>query len=200
MFVTEHTSGVVRVRVYNINTGQREEVWDTNINSPSYKVHVSRSAEYIVLSAGNNTYVYNKDRTLLYSVTHDQVLYSFWQTYVTETGVFWGTVHQGFKLLIMDLSTKDSKLSTEGIVRAQGVSGTRKGYVYVSDYYDGPDVGVYSADGTYLHRLQIDLPEGARGLRYTAAVRLTHTEDLIAFTTSDTFDAVTTIAVYRTHS
>ena len=73
VFVTEYTTGVVMVRVINVNTGQREEVWNTNINSQSEIVRVSLSAGYIVLSAGNKSYIYNKDRTLLYSVTHDQV-------------------------------------------------------------------------------------------------------------------------------
>ena len=193
MFTTEGTTGVVRVRVYNVSTGQRE-VWDTNINSQSYLVHVSLSAKFIVLSVGNSSYVYNQDRTLLYSVTPDQVSDYFWQTYVTNTGLFWGTTG-GYKLLIMDLSTKDTKISTEGIVRAYGVSGTRKGYVYVTDE-NYADVGVYSADGTYLHLLHIDLPEGGGYLYWSGAISLSLTEDLIAFCT---VDQTTPIAVYRTH-
>ena len=194
VFVTEWGVGQVKVRVYNMSTGHRE-VWDTNINSQSYNVLVSLGAEYIVLSAGNKTYVYNQDRVLLYSVTHDQVSLWFWQTYITETGVFWGTVHGGYQLLIMDLSTKDSKLSTEGIVRAQGVSGTRNGYVYVTELNRG-DVGVYSADGMFMHRLHIDRPVGGGDLKFCGAISLSHTEDLIAFST---FDNTTPIAVYRTH-
>ena len=194
VFATERGTGLVMVRVYNVSTGQRE-VWDTRINSQSEKVHVSRSAEFIVLSAGNNSYVYNQDRTLLYSVTHDQVSDGFLQTYVTETGVFWGIVTEGYKLLIMDLSTKDTKISTEGIVRAWSVSGTKNGYVYVTDY-NRADVGVNSADGTYLHLLHIDPPVGAVGLWSSGALSLSHTEDLIAF---GTWDQTTPVAVYRTH-
>ena len=195
MFVTEYTTGVVRV--YNVSTGRREEVWDTNINSPSPYVHVSRSAEYIVLSTGNNTYVYNQYRALLYSVTHDQVSRSgFLQTHVTETGVFWGTVWEGYNLLIMDLSTNETKISTEGIVRARSVSGTRNGYVYVTDDND-VDVGVYSADGTFLHLLHIDQPPGGGGLYYCGALSLSPTEDLMAFSTR--YDETTPIAVYRAH-
>ena len=195
VYATEWATGVVRVRVYNVSTGRREEVWDTNINSQSVHVHVSFSAEFIVLSTANKNYVYNKDRALLYSVTHDQVSDRFYQTYVTETGVFWGTVYEGYKLLIMDLNTKDSKLSTEGIVRAQGVSGTRNGYVYVTDESKA-DVGVYSADGTFLHHLYIDRPPGGGALWYSGAVRLSDTEDLIAFST---FHQTTPVAVYTTH-
>ena len=194
VFVTEWTTGVVRVREYNVSTGRKEEVWDTNINSPSYRVHVSLGAEYIVLSADNKNYVYNQTRTLLYSVTHDQVP-GFLQTHVTDTGVFWGTVHDGYKLLIMDLSTTKTKLSTEGIVRARGVSGTRNGYVYVTDV-NHVDVGVYSADGTFLHHLQIDRPVGGGRLWYSGAVSLSPTEDLIAFRN---WDGTKRIAVYRAH-
>ena len=193
MFVTESTTGVVRV--YNVSTGRKEEVWDTNINSQSYSVHVSLGAEYIVLSAGNKNYVYNQYRALLYSVTPDQVSLHFLQTHVTETGVFWGTAWEGYTLHIMDLSTKDSKISTEGIVWACSVSGTRKGYVYVTDE-NHVDVGVYSADGTFLHLLHIDRPPGGGGLFYSGAISLSDTEDLIAFST---YNETTPIAVYRAH-
>ena len=195
VFATEGTKGLVMVRVINVSTGHRE-VWDTNINSQSHNVRVSLSAEYIVFSAGRKSYVYNKDRALLYSVTHDQVSVYFIKTYVTEAGVFWGTFHDGYKLLIMDLSTKDSKLSTEGIVRPEGVSGTRNGYVYVTDS-NRADVGVYSADGAYLHLLHIDRPVGGGVLYYSGAISLSDTEGLIAFWT---WAQTTPIAVYRTHS
>ena len=197
VFVTEWTTGVVRVRVYNMRTGEREEVWDTNINSQSYSVHVSLSARFIVLSAGNISYVYNKNRALLYSVIHDQVSrIEFEQTYVTETGVFWGTVAGIYELLIIDLSTKHTKLNTEGIVRAQGVSGTRNGYVYVTDY-NWDVVGVHSSNGTFLHHLHIDPPPVKEGhLFNSGAISLGHTEDLIAF---GTFDQTTPIVLYRTH-
>ena len=196
VFVTEWTPGVVRVRVYNVSTGRREEVWVTNINSPSYRVPVSLGAEYIVLSAGNKIYVYNQNRALLYPVTHDQVSWDgFLQTYVTDTGVFWGTAYEGWELLIMDLSTNETKISTEGIVRAEGVSGTSNGYVYVSDQ-NKADVGVYSADGTFLHLLHIDRPPGGWGLFYSGAISLSPTEDLIAFSTRH---GTTPIAVYWAH-
>ena len=194
VFATERTTGVVMVRIYNVSTGHRE-VWNPSINSQTGVVHVSLSAEFIVLSAGNVSYVYNKDRVLLYNVTHHQVSVFFIQTYVTDTGVFWGTVYRGFKLLIMDLSTKDSKLSTEGIVRARGVSGTKNGYVYVT-YVNTADVGVYSADETFLHRLHIDPPPEGGYLYNSGAVRLSPTEDLIAFRT---VHEATPIAVYKTH-
>ena len=177
MFTTEWTTGVVRVRVYNASTGHRE-VWDTSINSQFERVHVSLSAEYIVLSTGNKSYVYNQHRALMYSVTHDQVLDWFHQTHVTETGVFWGTVHEGYKLLIMNLSSK-------------------YGYVYVTD--GGDDVGVYSADGTYLHLLHIDPPEGGGRPYESGAVSLSDTEDLFAFSTYDLTTPIVPIAVYRTH-
>ena len=194
VFASEYGRGLVKVRVYNVSTGQRE-VWDTNINSQSYLVHVSLSAKFIVLSVGNSSYVYNQDRTLLYSVTPDQVSSYFSQTFVTDTGLFWA-ITNGFKLLIMDLSTNHTTISTEGIVRALGVSGTRKGYVYVTNE-NYADVGVYSADGTYLHLLHIDRPVGGGSLQYSGTISLSHTEDLIAFSIRG--DNTTPVAVYKTH-
>ena len=193
VFATEQITGVVMVRIYNVSTGHRE-VWNTRINSQSALVHVSLSAEFLVLSAGNVSYVYNKDRVLLYNVAHPQVSRWFYQTYVTDTGVFWGTTN-GFKLLIMNLSTKDSKLSTEGIIKAYSVSGTRKGYVYITNM-NRADVGVYSADGAFLHLLHIDPLPGRGRLYYSGAVSLSPTEDLIAFST---WDYTTPFAVYKTH-
>ena len=190
MFNTEYIKGLVRVRVMNVYTGHRE-VWDTNITSQSGAVHVSLNAGYIVLSVDNNNHVYNKDRGLLYSVTHDQVSVWFVQTHVTETGVFWGT-NSGYKPLIMNLSTSEAKLSNEGIVRGLGVSGTRKGYIYVTDT-NHADVGVY---GTYLHRLHIAPPEGGGVLWFSGSISLSDTQDLIAFST---YNYTTPIALYRTH-
>ena len=190
VFVTERTSGLVRVRVYNVSTGHRE-VWDTNFNSQSSWVLVSLSAEFIILSADNKNYVHNQDRGLLYQVSH-----WFEHTYVTDTGVFWGATESG--LLITNLYTKQTELSTEGIVRALSVSGTSNGYVYVTGF-NYVDVGVYSADGTYLHRLHIGQPVGGGLLAVSAAVRLSHTVDLIAFSTyNGTLSYSTPIAVYRT--
>ena len=180
--VTERPVGkdvLVLVRIYNVNTGYRE-VWNTNITSQSRRVHVSFNAEYIVISSDNVTYVYNKDRVLLYSVTHDHMSGGFWQTYITETGVFWGILRNVWKLLIMNLRNKDTKVSTEGIVMAYGVSGTSNGYVYVTNQKKS-EVGVYLADGTFMHYLRIDPPETAGSLSFSAALRLNNTNDLIAF-------------------
>ena len=193
VFATEGEWGVVMVRIYNLNTGFREE-WYTNINSETTEVIVSHSAEFVVLSVDIKRYVYNKDRTLLYSVTNNQLIPWFLQTYVTETGVFWGTVHGGYKLLIMDLYTNATKISTEGIVRAEGVSGTRNGYVYVTDQ-NKADVGVYSANGTFLHRLHIDRPVVREGFVFSGSISLSNTEDLIALSI---YNETTPIAVYRT--
>ena len=194
VFATGYTLGVVIVRIYYVNTGDRE-VWDTNINSQTAEVHVSLSAGFIVLSADNNSYVYSKDRVLLNNVTHDQVAHSFLQTYVTDTGVFLGATWPGYKLLIMNLDTKHTKISTEGILRARGISGSRNGYVYVTAE-NKTDVGVYLADGTFLHLLYIGPPEGGGGLYYCAAYKHSETEDSIAFGTNN---EVKPIAVYRTH-
>ena len=201
VFVTEEIQGkerLVSVRIYNINTGHRE-VWNTNITTRSRRVHVSFNADFIILSSYNVTYVYNTDRVLLYSVTHDQVTYGFIQTYITETGVFWGTLINVGKLLIMNLRTKDTKVSTEGIVSAFGVSGTSKGYVYVTDQ-NKPEVGVYLADGTFMHRLHIDLRGRRRFPGFSTALALSNNEDLIAFmSTIGPRKGPRALPIYRAH-
>ena len=195
VYATEGLGGVLveKVRVYNIKTGHRE-VWDPSINSESSWVHVSLNAGFIVISAGNHSYLYNKDRVLQYTVIHEQVSDIFWQTYVTDTGVFWGTTFR-HKLLIMNLHTKHSTIITEGIVLARGVSGTRNGFVYVTED-NSDDVGVYSTEGTFLHKLFIGSTIGERNLAYSGAISLSNTEDLIAFST---WDDATPIAVYRSY-
>ena len=200
VFVTEQIlgkEGLVSVRIYNINTGHRE-VWNTNITARSRWVHVSFNADYIVISSDNVTYVYNTDRVLLYSVTHDQVSGGFWQTYVTETGVFWGILRNVWKLLIMNLRNKDTKVSTEGIVMAVGVSGTSNGYVYVTNQKKS-EVGVYLADGTFMHYLRIDPPETAGSLSFSAALRLNNTNDLIAFALNERTSLRSYAVIYRAH-
>ena len=201
VFVTEKIlgkEGLVSVRIYNINTGHRE-VWNTNITSQSRWVYVSFNANFIVISSYNVTYVYNKDRVLLYSVTHDQVSGVFWQTYITETGVFWRTLSFKSKLLIMNLRTKDTKVSTEGIERASDVSGTSNGYVYVT-YLNEAEVGVFLADGTFMHLLHIDLLGRGRLPVFSAALALSNNEDLIAFTsTKGLTNSQNALLVYRAH-
>ena len=200
VFVTEQILGkerLVSVRIYNINTGHRE-VWNTNITARSRRVHVSFNAEYIVISSDNVTYVYNKDRVLLYSVTHDHMSGGFWQTYITETGVFWGRASRN-KLLIINLQTKDTKVSTEGIVTAFGVSGTSNGYVYVTDLNEA-EVGVYLADGTFMHLLHIDLRGRGWLPVFSAALALSKTEDLIAFMSiKGLTNSQYALLVYRAH-
>ena len=194
VFATQLTGSVVNVQVFNVNTGHRE-VWDTNINSESGVVHITRSDDFIVVTAGNVSYVHNTNRVLLYSLTHEEVSQNFLWTYISDTGMFWGTVVGGYKLLTMDLLTKETKIITEGIVRAHSVSGTRNENVYVTDT-NHADVGVYSADGTFLGELHIDRPEQGGSLWYFSGTTLSHTEDLIAFCA---WDEATPITVYRTH-
>ena len=54
---------------------------------------------------------------------------------------------------------QDTLIAADYNVRAWGVSGTRDGYVYITAS-NWADVGVYSADGAFLHRLHIDPPAG----------------------------------------
>ena len=193
VFVTEGKSGAVKVRIYDIITGYKE-VWDTNITSRTTALRVSVNTKSIVISSDRDSFVYNKERVLQYKITHDQVSYSFWHTYLTDTGVFWGTASEGYKLLIMNLQTNETVISTDGIVKARCVSGIKNCHVYVTDV-NLTDVGVYSPEGTFLHYLQIDPPEGGGLLWYIDTIGIRDSVSLVAFST---FNKKLPIAIYIT--
>ena len=193
VYVTEYVPGEIKVRIYNLNTGD-SEVWSTNIQSADGEVHLTLNEEFIVISSNNDSYIYDKNRIFKYKVTHVQVPNFYLQTYLTDTGKFLGTAWEGFKLLIMDLDTRISKIITGGIARPQSVSGTRNGYVYVTDV-NVANVGVYSRDGMFQHFLQIDKPRTGGDLKYSAGIRIGQ-EDFVAFST---WDKLMPIAVYKVH-
>ena len=194
VYVTELTRGKlnINVTVYDVNTGDKE-VWDTNVLSETDEVDISLNSEFIVISSGNSSYVYNRDRVFQYKVTHHKVKRFFRQTYVTDTSVFWGAeVNGGEGVFIMNLLTNDTQISKE--FRPEAVAGSKKGYVYVTDV-NRRDVGVYSPDGTFLHNIYVD-PIVGGDLFYSAAVKLSVDEALIAFSTGN---RATPVAVYKTH-
>ena len=193
VYVTEFVPGEVKVRIYNLKTGD-SEVWSTNIQSPNGDVNLALNTKFIVISSVSDSYIYDKNRIFKYKVTHIQVQSYYFQTYLTDTGMFMGTVWEGFKLLIMNLNNKNSKIITGGIARPQSVSGTKNGYVYVTDA-NFADAGVYSRDGTFLHVLQIDQPRTGGKLIYSAGVRIRQ-EEFIAYST---WNKTVPIAVYRLH-
>ena len=193
VYATEYKIGNIVVRVYNVNTGL-SEVWDTKVQSQDGVNAISMNNELIIISSGHLSYVYNKDRFFLYTLTHHQLSYYFRQTYVTDRDVFWGAEFTGGEgVFIMNLLTNDTVISTDGIVKPEAVSGTR--FVYVTDV-NHTDVGVYSPDGTFLHYLQIDPPEGGGGLWYSGIIRPSDNEALIAFSTWNIYSP---IAVYKTN-
>ena len=180
IYVSEYTAGEVKIRIYDLQSGMKE-VWNPNVYSTRSNVHVAVNDEFIVITAGNVNYVYNKDGVLLYNRTHDQVSMYFFQTYITHTGVFWGTGWGGYKLLTMNLHTKDVHLITGGVLTPRGLSGTGKGHVFVSE--NGFEkFGVYSANGTFLHFLQV-WPEDGEDLVNNGAIRTPDQETFIAFRT-----------------
>ena len=193
VYVTELESGNIIIRVYDENTGHKE-VWDTKIQSENNRPVISLNNELIIISTGSLSYVFSKDRVFQYKLTHHQLSKYFRQTYLTDTGVFWGAeVNGGKGAFITNLLTNDTVISKD--VKTEAVAGTRKGYVYVTDY-NRADVGVYSLNGTFLNHLQIDPPVGGGQLFYSGAVRLSDDEALIAFST---WNGETPIAVYKTH-
>ena len=193
VYVTEYVPGEVKVRIYDINTGD-SELWATNIFSTDGEVYLTLNTEFIVISSNSDTYVYNNKRVHQYNLTHVQVPNNFYQTYLTDTGIFLGTVWKGYKLLIMNLDTKYTQISNDGIFDANSVSGSRNGFVYVTDV-NYLHVGVYSRNGMFLHFLDINSPRTGGHLRYSAAIRIRQKE-FIAFST---WNKTVPIAVYRLH-
>ena len=179
----------VKILMYDAKT-QRKRWWDTDIRRNNEIVRISENQDCIVIYRGREGYIFTKDR-VLYNVTHFHALGHFYQVHVTAMGMLWGT-SQDNKLLIINLVTNETNTINQGIVEADGVTGTSNGYVYVTDV-NAADVGVYQPNGTFLHKLQINRPEGAGGLRYSAALTTSDNEALIAFST---WDVAFPIAVY----
>ena len=183
IYVADIQSGEVTVRIYDANTWEKE-VWYTKIQRRTHLVHVSVNADFIVISVDNASYIYNKERVLQYKVTHDLVQRDFLSTYLTDTGVFWGTTNSGLKLLTVNLLSKETKTITDGIVNPWFVTGARNGYVYVSRIYIGT-VGVHSPDGTFLHTIQMDITQWRLSLSWNAAVKISGNRTLIGFGTTN---------------
>ena len=191
VYVTDNVKRNI-LKIYDVKTGDKEE-WEIK-EKPEYYPIISMNNEFIVISSGRFSYVYDKDRVFLYKLTHHQVSQYLRTTYVTDTSVFWGAEANGGKgVVIMNLLTNDTKMSKE--FTPEGVAGTKKGYVYVTDS-NRDDVGVYSRDGTFLNHLQIDPPVTAGILMFSGAVRLSDDDALIAFSN---WIRDTPIAVYKTH-
>ena len=88
MDITEDTTGVVRVGVYDIST-RDIAVWKSSIISRTGGICVSCIAEFIVINAGRKSYVYNKDRALQYKVTCDQVLFTSYRPMSLKVNLVW---------------------------------------------------------------------------------------------------------------
>ena len=189
VYVAEHKRGWIKVRIYNVNTGEKE-VWNTFIYSTTQNVQISLNADFVVISTGDVTYVYNMDRVLQYKVAHHQLCCDgFKQTYVTDKGMFWGAHFMG--RIIMNLKDKTSHNITN--FGTFGVSGTSNGYVYVTRF---DEIDEYSQDGTLYYCIPIGQPKGKWDIYQSAAIRISDHEALIAFRTwNDTLP----IAIFSVH-
>ena len=192
LFVSASTGTNVKILIYDVKTGQKHH-WNTELHRNKMIVHISESRDFIVLSVGNQSYIFNNDRVPLYKFTFDVDFSYFRQTYVTKTGIFFGITYTTSVLLKLNLLTKESTICNKGNVQALGVSGTENEYVYVT-YFENDEVGVYSPDGTFLNYLQIETPQRGGKLGHIGALKMSDDEDLIAFSTW--IDTVP-IAIYK---
>ena len=79
---------MVKVRFYDISTGDKE-VSNTSIISQYRGACVSLIAESIVISADNKSYVYNKDRSLQYKVTHGELHVTSYRPMSLKVNLVW---------------------------------------------------------------------------------------------------------------
>ena len=170
----------VNTIIYEVKTGQKH-VWKTGIHESGY-LRNSESRDFIIISVNKENYFFNKLHNLLYKVTYDSDFSHFRQTYISNTGVFFGTTYPNHTLITMNQLTNKTIVNKKGIAKTLGVSGTRNGYVYVTAF-NGADVAVYSPEGTFLNYLQINLPEAGGYLRFIGALKTSDNEALIAFST-----------------
>ena len=191
LFVSANKGANVKILIYDVKTGQKHP-WNTGI-SRNGGVYIAENRDFIVLSVGNENYIFNADRVLLYKLTYDVDFSYFLQTYVTNTAIFFGMTFPTHIILELNLLTNKTTICKKGINKALGVSGTRNGYVYVTDL-DTEDVGVYLPDGTFLNTLQIEAPPGGGNLFYIGAFKIRDDEDLIA---CSTWNDNIPIAIYK---
>ena len=195
LFVSVITGTNVTILIYDVKTWKKD-IWSTGIKRNRKMVRVAESCDFIVVSVGHESYIFNVHRVLLYKFTFDVDFDSFRQTFVTNRAIFFGNTHPNSILLKLNLLTNETTISNMGIFKAAGVSGSKNGYVYVTDL-DSDDVGVYSPYGTFLNDLQIEAPQGGGGLYYIGAFKMSDDEDLIAVST---WSHTVPIAIYKVHN
>ena len=189
VLVSANDGREVKILMYDAKT-QQKRWWNTDIRRNNRRVRISENQDFIIIYCDREGYIFTKD-LVLYNVTHFILLGHFYQIHVTDMGLLWGTTKDN-ELVLINLLTNETNTINQGIVEANGVTGTRNGYVYVTDV-NAADVGVYEPNGTFLHNLQINPPEGPGSLIYSAALTTSDNEAVIAFSTWD--DALP-IAIY----
>ena len=180
------TADKVKVTIYD-EVRESDESWEPNLISQSPAVaHISVNAEFIVITVGNDSYLYDKNKVLQHKVTHAKVS----ETYLTDTSVFLGNVQQEKELFAMNLLTNEPVMIN---IKSYGLSGTKKGYVYVI-YDNVADIGVYSPGGTFKHKLLVK-SKPRNYFSFCGALRINDTESLIAFGPWNT-DMITIYRIY----
>ena len=141
----------IKVRIYDVATAE-EEIWrPTEYDGYTYVTNSVRD-DLITLSAGNGSYVYNKNRQFLYRIEHEFVTKPYTDSLLTQGGFYWGT--SGNKTEVVNLKTNETILVNEGVNTADCITGAG-GYVYISGDFE-QRIAVYLEDGTFLDFLKID--------------------------------------------
>ena len=192
VYATQYIAGDVKIKIFDLKNGN-DGIWEPTIHSNSGSVLIDCNEELIVISNGNYSFVYNKVKSYLYKIKHNDIdLISpyFINMYLTEKSVLYGITNIGHQVVVINLLTNGSYINVDGITEAEGVSGISKGYVYISRQISG-NIGVYSDEGAFLFFLPADPP-------VKGEISVVRTSDGVTYlATASYYDRNAPTAIYR---
>ena len=178
IYVSDFSGANRKLYIYELKTGDKR-IWETqeNINILS----IGSNENYVVLNQYYESYVYAKNKTFLFKILHAKLLGQTTDLYITNNDILWGATTES--LVMSNLKTKESKVIyvNDGVENGWHLSGTSDGHVFVTDFLN-QKVGVYLEDGTFLHFLEFDPPEGgSRSLSINDIIELQSGKAILAF-------------------
>ena len=163
--------------IYDLKTGNKE-IWEIQEGNDQI-FSIGSNKDYVVINQYDENLVYTQNKTFLYTILHEEQRQQTTDLYITDNDIFWGATSAS--LGMSNLKTKESKIIIDGVENGGYLSGTNDGHVFVTDLRN-QKVGVYSEEGTFLHFLEFDPPEGgSRSLHYNDIVELQNGKAILAF-------------------
>ena len=154
VYVTGYNN--IEIRMYDAETHEME-IWDPTEPKGIFDVTNAVKDNWIILSVGMHSYVYNKAKQFLYKIQHIYTNKAYIDSLLTQGGFYWGT--DGNKTEVFNWKTNETKLVHGGVTKPYCITGAG-GYVYITGYFE-QRIAVYSEQGTFLDFLKIDnLGEG----------------------------------------